>query len=485
MTSSSNPINEPESTLSGLFHPSLIKARELKLEWLKLCKEFLPLRPTSSPWCYSRTLNSSDPEQGWKIHISATILTGGDVLRASGPYLRDLDVAFKAPATLDELRKINSGIWYGYCQVGKFITVYPRSVDEFTFVCEELHRHTRRISSGPAVPFDLKYRVRSKVYYRYGAFRYRLNGNIATANSIISPSGEHVSDRRDIPAAAPSWSSDPFEHRRKKSISKEKKTFSKRYQVFRALSQRGKGGVYEAIDIGQQPPRLCIIKEGRPNGETAWDGRDGLSRIRNETAVLSALAECASSVPRVYDSFDSGGNAYLVVEKIEGMEVQKMLDRSEEPLPIDLAMLICQELAKIISDLHALGVVWRDCKPANLLLERSGRLRAIDFEGACPIEAFDPFVWSTPIFAPPEVATGTYCIKRRSNLAEDLFALGSCLYLLIEGRLPFVNQDFTKRISMRRKIKANDKKVIWDLLSVHPDERPSAAEVCRVLDRST
>jgi tRNA A-37 threonylcarbamoyl transferase component Bud32 len=466
---------------SGLCPPVLERSRKLKSAWSALCDDFLPLKHPATPWRYSRRMTSADSRQGWKIHVSATILKACETLEKVGSFLREVGVAFKAPATLDELRKLNSGIWYGYCQVGKFVTVYPRDRDEFVSLCHHLHEMTKNIGFGPAVPFDKKYAPETNVYYRYGSFRDRI-GSEASDQIIISPTGERFEDRRGILAAAPSWDTDPFTKTFAVTTPTPLAKLGTRYKVFRSLTQRGKGGVYEAIDMDFSPPRLCIIKEGRENGETAWDRRDGRSRIKNEAAILSALGFHLPFIPKIYEVFEEDGNYYVVLEKLDGISLQKFFDRSPKPLPIDIALHFAKELARIVAEIHSFGFVWRDCKPSNIIVESSGRLRTIDFEGACQIAEFDPIAWSTPDYSPPEISTGFYIEERPSNLPEDLFALGCCLYLLVEGKRPFESYDFLSPRAMERLVGSEITNLISGLLSPDPGERPQARKVLRAFD---
>src|SRR5215213_10240427 len=99
-------------------------ARSLGERWQELCGRLLPLTTPGTGWRYSRASAPEDPEQGWKLHVSSTILTANRVLEAVGPFLHRRGVMFKAPESLAELGRINSGLYYGYSQVGKFITVY-------------------------------------------------------------------------------------------------------------------------------------------------------------------------------------------------------------------------------------------------------------------------------------------------------------------------------------------------------------------------
>ena len=156
--------------------------------WAELCRRFLPVTVAGSFWRYSREMSPDDPEQGWKLHIPATVLTAGRVLRRVGPLLRDRGVLFKATASLGELMKLNSGFDYGYSQVGKFITVYPRTSEEAVQLAERLHELTLGMTA-PDVPFDRRYRPGGCVYYRYGAFRSMEveGGDGETAHAIRDP----------------------------------------------------------------------------------------------------------------------------------------------------------------------------------------------------------------------------------------------------------------------------------------------------------
>src|SRR5688572_25883944 len=64
-------------------------------KWEDLCRRFLPETDDTSIWRYSRLPSESDPAQGWKLHVSATLLTANTVLERLGPFLTNLQVLFK------------------------------------------------------------------------------------------------------------------------------------------------------------------------------------------------------------------------------------------------------------------------------------------------------------------------------------------------------------------------------------------------------
>ena len=446
-----------------------------------MCGRFLPFEAAGTPWRYSRHLKRGDPRQGWKVHLSATILNACEVLEASGQFLRDLGVAFKGPATLDELRKLNSGVWYGYSQVGKFLTVYPNDTAQFGRICVRLDRICAETGTGPVVPFDRRLHSNSNVFYRYGAFGEP--DRTGCSETIISPCGERSEDSRSKPAAAPFWETDPFEknaaplHRARAGDS----LLETRYKIYRSLSQRGKGGVYDAIDVEGKPPLQCVIKEGRKNGEVSWNGSDGFDRVKDEARILASVLSHTGTVPAVLDTFVVDESFYLVLEKLDGIRLDRLLLQRHDRLLLNDRLSLCRELADLVSAVHGSGIVWRDCKPSNVIVERNGKLRAIDFEGSCAVDDFDPFAWSTPNYSPPEISSGSYFHPQDSNLPEDNFALGCCLYLIIEGKPPYPERDFASPPKMRQEVDHRIRSAIVALLNEKPERRPSSAEVCEIL----
>jgi serine/threonine protein kinase len=401
------------------------------------------------------------------------------VLQKVAPVLVDHGVQFKAPSSLKYVMTLNAGLDGAYSQVGKIITVYPETPEEAVQLARRLHKLTLRMAA-PEVPFDLRYSPSSNVYYRFGAFLpleiEHANGSRTLA--VRGPNGELVPDRRE--KAEPDWVTNPFtgRHRRGAAVRPQKSLVTS-YAVFRALAQRGKGGVYQAVDLTLKLPRLCLIKEGRKHGELNWDGRDGRWRIRNEEHVLSELMSHGVNVPRVYSSFESEGNAYLVMEFIDGETLQSLLSRLRRRMPISRVLEYGIQLAGFISGMHAAGWVWRDCKPMNIIITRSGSLQPFDFEGASRIDRPDPMLWGTPGFIPPEWKAA----EKQTGRADDLYALGAMLYLLATGRLPSATDPIAAE-KQRRNIPGELCKLILRLLNPDPRRRPSAKTTLAHLHRT-
>ena len=450
-------------------------AEKLKNEWVSLSNDFLPVTgKEDSIWKFSREATPADPAQGWKLHISATVLTAGKVLAVVGPLLKSRRVLFKGPASLDHLSKLNSGLYYGYTQVGKCLTVYPRSEREAIAIAKKTLELTRDIPA-PAVPFDLKFG--GCVYYRYGAFRrhHDVQDSVG-ALPILTPDGTPIPDDRKSPAAKPEWIEDPF-LKHTKSIAKTEAPASSAFRVVRALGLRGKGGVYLGLDFSLPSPRLCILKEGRRAGESSWDGWDGYSRVKHEERVLTALAIEGAEVPRVHTSFEVEKSLYVALEFIEGKSLQDLLANLERRMPVSRVVEFGRQVSELLNRIHSAGWVWRDCKPSNLILTKTKRLRPIDFEGAWPIDQPNPPLWASQTFAAPEVKVGN-CIPKP---AQDLYSLGVVLHYLVWGTFPSGEEGPAPK---RRKVNSPElMALIADLLNSDPAKRPAAKDVVDRLAR--
>ena len=459
------------------------RALDLEREWQRLCKRHLPVEFPDSKWRYSRLLAKDDPEQGWKLHLTATVLSANRVLSRIAPLLHQRAVLFKAPVSLQELGKLNSGTYYGFSQVGKCLTIYPKSPAEAVELAKRLDQLVGRLP-GPAVPYDRQLRRHSSVYYRFGGFNplnlKQRDGSRTLA--IRDPTGRLVPDDRTPGAAIPAWLDDPFVgHTRSRngndhSSSPLKSTFL----AYEALVQRGKGGVYQALDTSVSPMRLCVLKEGRKHGETDWDGRDGFWRAKHEQHVLLALRQKAVPVPEVYAAFAVEQNYYLAMEYVQGQSLRRLLSQKRKRMEIAEVIRLGAQLAHLLEQIHKAGWVWRDCKPANIIITESGKLVPLDFEGACSVSQPDPMPWGTPGFVPLASLSATGVVSR---LPDDSYALGAVLHQFITGRIPSVtsSQRFLRRTG--RQVPHELIEVILALLSSDPELRPSAAEVSSVLAR--
>ena len=177
--------------------------------------------------------------------------------------MKMVKIGYRKSRGVATLKKINCGLFYGFSQVGKFLTVYPSDAEQAVKLAKILHNVTRRLS-GPVVPYDLKYADGSLVHYRYGAFDSKLeiqskDGNIP---AISNPSGILVPDDRGPKYKSPDWIEDPFQKESGIYITGASKStpLGDRVKAYKSLSQRGKGGVYRSLHLGFQPAIHCVLQ---------------------------------------------------------------------------------------------------------------------------------------------------------------------------------------------------------------------------------
>src|ERR1051325_597840 len=228
---------DPALRVETRFQGAESVAKSLRDRWQELCSRFLPVEAENPVWRYNRLLTDDDPNQGWKLHVSANVLTACDILQVVAPFLNCRGLAFKAPRSLEELMRINSGLYYGYSQVGKFITIYPRTDREAKLIARRLHQLTPELRA-PMIPFDLRFKPGSCIYYRNGAFKAIeiRDPDGRRIPAIHHPSGDLVPDPRQE-AAKPVWvpnlMNDRASRQRQATGSNPLQT---RFRVFRAIS---------------------------------------------------------------------------------------------------------------------------------------------------------------------------------------------------------------------------------------------------------
>lgn len=443
------------------------RATTLERRWQKLCALYLPHVPKRSMWRYHCVSGRGAPASGWKLHVSATILNAATTLERIAPVLVEYGVQFKAPRSLADIMKLNSGLEHSYSQIGKVITVYPRNESEAISLARRLHQLTRRLAA-PSVPFDSRFDDHSNVYYRFGALSH-LEITLPDGQRVPAmktPTGRLVQDVRQ--RAKPDWVRDPFVKQKSKTKARAQPCVIP-FRVLRAVVQRGKGGVYQAIDLRGKFPRLCLLKEGRRNGETCWDGRDGAWRVRHEERVMRRLSAGGVQVPEVYSAFELQGNYYLAMTFIDGETLQDWLERLERRMSCVRVLNMGIKLGAFLSQMHKVGWAWRDCKPKNIIVTGGGQLIPIDFEGAAPTNRPDRLPWGTLGFIPPE------CHSIHDGAAADLYALGSVLYLLLTGRI-FDQKKPLPIHKLRRNVPLELRLLVETLLSERPERRPTAKE---------
>ncbi|MBI3734178.1 MAG: PQQ-binding-like beta-propeller repeat protein, partial [Chloroflexi bacterium] len=232
-----------------------------------------------------------------------------------------------------------------------------------------------------------------------------------------------------------------------------KLTLQDRYEIERRLGAGGMSVVYLARDLRfGAVERWCAVKEMANKAPDLQARRMNLENFEREANILASLSHPA--VPRVYDFFSQDSRSYLVMEFIDGTDLEKIWARANGPLDandvVNWALQLCDVLSYLHS--HQPPVVFRDVKPSNIMLtHQQPRIMLIDFGIA---RIFQTGTRGTMIgtegYAPPEQYRGV------AEPRGDIYALGASLHHLLSGRDPRLEAPFTFQ---ERPIRASNPRV--------------------------
>jgi len=204
-----------------------------------------------------------------------------------------------------------------------------------------------------------------------------------------------------------------------------------KYRVVRGIDYGATGCVYLVSETAGGDREIEWIMKAVDLSSLPHMERDEREALfSRERAILSQLTHVA--IPGLIDSFIDRGVCYLVMERVQGDNLEKTVQERGRPLSVDEALTLAEELLKILDYLHSQSprpLIYRDLKPSNIMLTPKGKPRLIDFGIArfhVPGRERDTFVYGTPGFSPPE-QYGTGQTDGRS----DIYALGATLYYLL------------------------------------------------------
>ncbi len=403
-----------------------------------------------TPWIFLNPPAENLRIQGWKLHVSATVWSAPEVLRACMPILLQAHTPFKFASSVEGISWLND-FRCPRGNSGKFLTVYPRDLNVFRDLANLLHQATGDLV-GPTILSDAPYRPGSLVHYRYGAFDgHRALSNDGTyRDCILDPDTNPVEDYRMGAFSPPPWVVLPFEPTAladavdgAPTTTPGQVVLSDRYEIASALRHANKGGVYRAVD--RRSGCTVILKEARPHVGTDEEGLDARDYLRHEGAVLRHLAGLGI-VPEVVEEFEQGGHAFLVEEFLPG---QRFVDRVTEVIrtgegrlgPTAMAELALK-LATLLRTVHERGVVVRDFTPNNLLTMPDGTIRLVDLElAAVRRSTGHPWCVRGAGMGTPGVSAPEQFGRAEPAPSADLFSLGATLLQAMTHRNPDLPQD--------------------------------------------
>jgi eukaryotic-like serine/threonine-protein kinase len=206
--------------------------------------------------------------------------------------------------------------------------------------------------------------------------------------------------------------------------------FGPRYRIESVLGGGGMGKVYKAYDI--ELNRMLALKLVRP--ELAADP-DCLKRFKQELLLASKISH--KNILRIHDLGDVGGVKFISMAFVEGQDLDHVL-RSCGRLPVERALHITRQLCAALEAAHTEGVVHRDFKPANILVDQADNVYVSDFGLAKSLEAAATMMTRTgQIMGTPRYMAPEQVEAKPADHRADLYALGLILYEMVTGEAPF------------------------------------------------
>jgi serine/threonine protein kinase len=199
-----------------------------------------------------------------------------------------------------------------------------------------------------------------------------------------------------------------------------------RYRLDTRLGRGGMAEVWSSLD--ERLDRRVAVKFLAPE---LSDQPEALVRFFNEAQAVARISH--PNVVSVLDFGQHENRPFLVMEYMEGASLQ---NRVGEPFLVERAFEIVEDAARAAGAAHSMGLVHRDIKPGNILMDLQGRAKLADF-GIASSHVSEPLTSTgtavgSPAYVSPEQASGQACTPR-----SDVYSLGVVLYELLTGKVPF------------------------------------------------
>ncbi len=212
-----------------------------------------------------------------------------------------------------------------------------------------------------------------------------------------------------------------------------------RYRILAQLGGGGQGAVYQGRDLNfPEARRLVAVKEMQVSGNDPELREQSLKSFQREANILATLSHPA--IPRIYDFFERDNRAYVVMEYINGSDLEALLIKTKS-LPMDKIVDWAIELCDVLEYLHNYKpepIIFRDVKPSNIMIDSLGRVRLIDFGIAKVfVSGLKQTTIGTEGYSAPEQYRG------EANPISDIYGLGASLHHIITRKDPRLEPPFS------------------------------------------
>ncbi|MEQ8225774.1 MAG: serine/threonine-protein kinase, partial [Candidatus Eremiobacterota bacterium] len=246
-----------------------------------------------------------------------------------------------------------------------------------------------------------------------------------------------------------------------------------RYKIIELIKAGGMGAVYKAVDNRLDEP--CAVKEMFSNYTTQEDQSYAEKRFYQEAKTLAKLRHI--NLPRVIDHFQHQGKFYLVMDFIEGEDLEAILKREgkgglAEKRVVEYSIQILDVLAYLHN--QPSPIVYRDLKPPNIMIQRNdGKIMLIDFGIARTVQP-GSVTKKTSVGTEGYIAPEQYVGKPEPR--SDIYSLGATMHHLLTGMEPMIPFHFTPANKINPLITDMLNDFVMKALQMKPEDRFSTAE---------
>jgi tetratricopeptide (TPR) repeat protein/predicted Ser/Thr protein kinase len=201
-----------------------------------------------------------------------------------------------------------------------------------------------------------------------------------------------------------------------------------RYEIVRLLGQGGMGAVYQAHD--KELERQVAIKVIRADMAA---NPEILRRFKQELILARQITH--KNVIRIFDLGQADGIKFITMEYIEGENLQSVLRGKKKLEPAQAANILAQ-VCRALEAAHNEGVIHRDLKPQNIMLDKSGRAFVMDF-GIARSMLGDGMTQTGALIGTPDYMSPEQAKGQSLDARSDLFSVGIIFYEMLSGQVPF------------------------------------------------